>query len=180
MLMKELRLLMFLMICLCLYIPAKAETGQMIATMKNGKTVTVDLADGMVGEIWYDRNETEEQYVLSVYTGPITYENGRPVAQEGGKIWFESPMPDIANIDFSGLASIGAIQADNGISVDVAGGKVSVTGVNGHVTATVYSLDGIVRDSFTLTQDAVIDLNLYGAGMHIVKVGNTTFKIVTK
>lgn len=178
--MRKLRQLMLLMVCLCLYIPAKAEAGQMVATTKDGKKVTVDLTSGMQGVAWAEKIDNELTYSISVYTGQVKYEGNRPVAQEGGKIWFEMQISNISNIDFTGLASVGRLQADDGIAVDVAGGKVKVSGVTEPVTATIYSLDGIERDRITLTHDAVIDLNLYGAGMHIVKVGSATFKILTK
>lgn len=184
--MRKLQHLMVSMLCFSPFLSASAITGTMVATTADGNKVAVELENQMQAGMWTLR-EADSPLIFYVFTGAMAVdETGRPVPaepQEGqlpGKIWFEMPVAELAGLEFTGLASVEAVSAGKGVAVNVTDGTVSVSGVESPVEINVYSLSGMPEGRMTITQDAVVDLNRYGSGMHLVKVGSATFKIMMK
>ena len=160
---------------------AFAEKGTMTAVTTDNKSVTVNLADGMQSVCWAE-TAANKPLMVSVFTGETTYDNnGRLTAVAGkGEIHFEMEIANLKSISFSGLTSVGAIAADGDVTVDIVSGKVRVSGVTEALDFSIYRLDGTETGRMRITSDMEIDLKQYGTGMHLVRIGKRTFKIMTR
>ena len=160
---------------------AFAEKGTMTAVTTDNKSVTVNLADGMQSVCWAE-TAANKPLMVSVFTGETTYDNnGRLTAVAGkGEIHFEMEIANLKSISFSGLTSVGVIAADGDVTVDIVSGKVRVSGVTEALDFSIYRLDGTETGRMRITSDMEIDLKQYGTGVHLVRIGKRTFKIMTR
>lgn len=153
--------------------PASAEEGKMIARTVDGRTMSVNLMEGMNSTVSLTEEGNSVKYMFKVL-GPYDYET------QTSEILFEVPVINMESIEFTGLASIRSVNAGESVSVDILGGKVSVAGVDLPVTVCVYSIDGKKEMETVFDHDMEFDLHRYGAGIHMVKVGSIIFKILVK
>lgn len=75
---------------------------------------------------------------------------------------------------------VGQIAADSNVKVNVAEGTIQLKGVENPVTVEICSISGMLEDRIEAEGDMIIDLNRYGVGVHVVTVGSSTFKILTR
>ncbi len=159
--------------CLGHPLMADAEESRMIATMTDGKTVSVALVDGMQATVDSVEKGADIMYLFRV-NGPMDYET------QTAELLFEMPVVDMSGIEFTDVASVEEISANGGVIVDIAGGMLSVSGVESPVTLCVYALDGKSVLEMVVDRDTRIDLSRYGQGVHIVRIGSVKFKIMLR
>lgn len=152
---------------------AGAEEGRMIATATNGKTVSVTLVDGMQATVDSMEEGTDVIYLFRV-NGPMDYET------QTSELLFEMPVVDMSGIEFTGVASVEGLSAGQGIVVDIDGGILSVSGVESPVSVSVCTLDGKSVLERVIDCDTELDLRRCGRGIHMVRVGSVTFKIMLR
>lgn len=169
-------------------LPMSANKGEMKALLRDGTTVSVKLADNMQGTFYYLVGKASP-YNLLVYTGKIVYDNtGKPYEDQGnpyegeepGKIYFDMQMDKISDLSFADVVSVDEIQAGTNIRVDLENGIVTLSGIVSPVDVTVHSASGQLQHEERVLSDRKIDIRTLGEGVHIVKVGSSTFKILTK
>lgn len=169
-------------------LPMSAGKGEMRALLRDGTTVSIELADNMQGTFYYILGFTP-YYNLLVYSGKIAYDyTGEPyevkgdpdTGEESGKIYFDMEMDEISDLSFADIVSVNEIQAGTNVRVDLDNGVVSLSGIVSPVDVTVHSVSGQLQYEERVSSDRKIDIRGLGAGVHIVKAGSSTFKILTK
>lgn len=163
-------------------------TPQIIATTITGETLTAELRHNMVASSWY-LNQTDAPVMLSIHTGNVLIdpETGKLTAlpadeshPEEGKIWMEMKVTDLQNIRFLYESSVKGISVPNSIKVNILEGQIAFTNVEEPVNISIYDAAGLLEDSLSIPHDMTVDISRLGAGIHIVKAGSLTFKILTK
>lgn len=155
----------------------------MVKTLE-GKTLTVNLVDNMYGSIWVGKT-ADSSVNFYVYTGyPVKDETGRPVTSEGdqsGTVYLDMPVSSLEEIKFfEDSSAVNDIDLDADIKVDVAEGLVSVTGVQKAVRVIISDLSGILIHNGMISSDAVFNLKEAGAGVYVVNVDGSQFKLLVK
>ena len=186
--MRKLRQLFLTGLLALVSIPMFAEKGEMKAKLRDGTTVSVELVNGMQSTVW-TLHEDGASLNLMVYTGRILNdETGKPYEDPGdpesgqisGKIHFDMELDKISDISFSGLASVNEISAGPDIRIDVKNGLISISGVESPIDVPIHSTAGMLQYEERVTSDRMIDVRALGTGVHVVKAGSSTFKILTK
>ena len=186
--MRKIRLLFLTGLLALGALPMFAVKGEMRASLRDGTTVTVELTDGMNGTIW-TLYEAGSPLNLLVYTGMVSFDdNGQPYEetenleawQNPGKIHFNMEVDKISDLSFTGLVSVDEIRTGTNVCFDIENGVVSISGVESPINVTVHSVSGQLEYEERVSSDCRIDIRALGTGVHIVKAGSSTFKILTK
>lgn len=186
--MHKFKQLAVIVLVLLAALPMSADKGEMRVSLRDGTTVSVELADKMQGTFYYILGFTPH-YNLLVYSGKIAFDyTGEPYEAEGdpnsgeehGKIYFDMEMDEISDLSFADIVSVDEIQGGADIGIDLENGVVSLSGIVSPVDVTVHSVSGQLQYEEKVSSDRKIDIRLLGAGVHIVKAGSSTFKILTK
>lgn len=169
-------------------LPMLAVKGEMRALLRDGTTVSVELTNQMTGTIWY-LYEPGSPFNLMVCTGMVSFDDkGQPYEEAGnpeagqnpGKIHFNMEVEKVSDLSFTGLVSVDEIRTGTNVRVDLENGVVSISGVESPIDVTVHSVSGQLQYEKRVSSDCKIDIRALGAGVHIVKAGSSTFKILTK
>lgn len=169
-------------------LPMLAVKGEMRALLRDGTTVSVELTNQMTGTIWY-LYEPGSPFNLMVCTGMVSFDDkGQPYEEAGnpeagqnpGKIHFNMEVEKVSDLSFIGLVSVDEIRTGTNVRVDLENGVVSISGVESPIDVTVHSVSGQLQYEKRVSSDCKIDIRALGAGVHIVKAGSSTFKILTK
>lgn len=186
--MRKIRLLFLTGLLALGALPMFAVKGEMRASLRDGTTVTVELTNGMNGTIW-TLYEAGSPLNLLVYSGTISFDDeGQPYEEAGnpeagqnpGKIHFNMEVDKISDLSFTGLVSVDEIRTGTNVCFDIKNGIVSISGVESPIDVTVHSVSGQLQYEERVSSDCRIDIRALGTGVHIVKAGSSTFKILTK
>jgi len=162
-----------------------AESPAIIVTDPEGGTTSLVLEHGMAGTYYYQSADSKV-INLEIVKGHFTYdENGNRIpdvnSSNPGEVIFDMPVSSISRIDFKGaLSDVKEIMDDNGLVVDLADSVLKFRQVTSPVELLVYTPDGVMESRMTVDKEMEIDLREFGIGLHIVKAGNRTFKILVK
>ena len=162
-----------------------AETPEIVVTSSDGSTTSLVLEEGMSGTYYSPKSESATVN-LQIIKGDFTYdENGNriPDTSSGnpGKVFFDMSVNTISAIDFMGtVAAVSEIVDDNNLAIYLADAILKFSGVKSPVEIIVCSADGVTELHRTVTVDTEINLREYGSGLHIVKAGSRSFKILVK
>ncbi len=116
--MHKFKQLAVMVLVLLAALPMSAAKGEMRASLRDGTTVSVELADNMQGTFYYILGFTPH-YNLLVYSGKIAFDyTGEPYEAEGdpntgeehGKIYFDMEMDEISDLSFADIVSVDEIQ----------------------------------------------------------------------
>ena len=160
-------------------LPMLAVKGEMRALLRDGTTVSVELTNQMTGTIWY-LYEPGSPFNLMVCTGMVSFDDKGQPYEEAGKIHFNMEVEKVSDLSFTGLVSVDEIRTGTNVRVDLENGVVSISGVESPIDVTVHSVSGQLQYEKRVSSDCKIDIRALGAGVHIVKAGSSTFKILTK
>ncbi len=186
--MRKIRLLFLTGLLALGALPMLAVKGEMRALLRDGTTVSVELTNQMTGTIWY-LYEPGSPFNLMVCTGMVSFDDkGQPYEEAGnpeagqnpGKIHFNMEVEKVSDLSFTGLVSVDEIRTGTNVRVDLENGVVSISGVEYPIDVTVHSVSGQLQYEKRVSSDCKIDIRALGAGVHIVKAGSSTFKILTK
>lgn len=175
-----------LMLSILPLLSAFADDAKMTATAIDGRKYEIKLTENMQGSIHGTWSDLDEPYSIYVYSGAVNFdENGIPVADESpewgepGKIWLIMPVTEVKKISFSGTSAIDEVN-DNEISISISESRVSISSVTEPVMMRIFSTDGRKEAEMTLTQDSTVDISRHGSGVHVITIGNATFKMLVK
>lgn len=163
---------------------AHADPAKVVVTDVDGKTTSISLCDEMEGYYDYDRSANELK--LRIVSGTFTYdENGNQIpdtsAENPGVVHLAMPVYKVGGLDFYGVdTAVDEIGADSNLTIDLMAGRLVFRGVTAPVDLTVSSLDGIMEFEEKVVGDKEIDMTALGSGVHLVKAGDKTFKMLVK
>lgn len=150
-----------------------ADESAMVITAKDGATTRIVLARWMKGGI-----------IDGTYNGGeagTLYFTVRDSNSDDAVELLSMPVSQLDKIDFENVwAGVNATGADNTLTVNVAEGKLFIAGITAPLLLTVYGVDGTVEENTEIKNDCEWSLAQYGVGLHIVKIGTLTFKIMIK
>ena len=152
------------------FLGARADIDTVRVVCTDNSTTDFTLTFGM-GANYEGTNPIN--MVLFRYGG--TYENQEEL--------MKVPLADVTDfLFFDSTASPGGVNgvASDHIRVDLTRGVVGFTGVTSPLELSVASVSGALEFSSQIYGDGSIDIKRFGAGIHIVKLGKTTFKILVK
>lgn len=159
---------------------ANAEKATVVVTGTDGNTTQIELCDGMSGSYNYVENVLH----LRITTGQFIYQDGQLVpdttSENPGVLYLSMPVTRIDNLVFLDVAEIKGIENNNGLSIDLHNSVLKFKGVTKPLELTISSIDGKIEATCSLKADTEIDMVKYGSGLHIVKAGERTFKILVK
>ncbi len=165
----------------CAGLSASGASPSVIVITADWKTISFDITGDMFSVYTQPKGEP---MALVLYTGNVEMDdNGKihPSADiPGSIIYLDMPLDNLEYMSFSGLSGVEDVTVSAKVNVDVDGGKMRVTQVESPVKISVWSAAGVAEAAFTITSDTEIDIARYGAGVHIVDIDGTTFKILTK
>lgn len=164
----------------CAALSAHATSPVVTVTTSEWKTISFEVAEYM-SAVYIQPQEGPMSLVF--YSGNVVPgDDGklRPADSDPGKIYLDIPVDDLEYVSFSKMSGVDNALVSAEVKVDVADGKVRLTGVRTPVKVAVWSASGMAEAAMTVTSDTEIDIARFGAGVHIVGIDGTTFKILTK
>ena len=165
----------------CAGLSASGASPSVTVITADWKTISFDVTGDNMFSVY--TQPKDEPMALVLYTGNVEMDdNGKyhPSADNPGTIYLDMPLDNLEYMSFSGLSGVGDVAVSAKVNVDIDGGKMRVTQVESPVKISVWSAAGVAEAAFTITSDIEIDIARYGAGVHIVDIDGTTFKILTK
>ena len=123
------------------------------------------------------KNGSTPTYVLGEDTR-ITFANANMCFADTDYA-FEVPLTDIVKWTYEEqIASVGYV-VDNGVAIFRNGDIITVSGLEPGADVTVYAIDGkLTHSGSSHSAVYVMDAAEWTPGMYVIKVGNSSFKIV--
>lgn len=147
-------------------------------TTVNGKLFGINLANMMEG-IFNNSGE------FVVQTLEYNDDGSWKVDEDGNRVtttYLTIPGTELKSVAFSkepsGVAAPGA-EKEFDMAYDVRTSMLRVTGAQGK-SISIFSVDSRLEFNAEAEAETVIDMSRFGAGVHIVKIDKTTFKLLVK
>lgn len=165
-------------------VTAKADSPSIVITDTQGRNSTFILEDFMFGN--FVTAPDTKALTFEVSTGFFTYDSeGNRIPDDSsikpGTVLLTMPLEDLREVAFKGvLSEVKTIGVKSGMTVDLRSNSLVFTGVDAPFLLTVATPDGLIKDRIRITEDRTVSLEPYGSGLHIIKAGDRTFKIMNR
>lgn len=161
-----------------------AQAASIDVRLSDGSLLSVEMQDQMSCRMYLQQAGDVRPLHLTLSTGEVTITQDGLVPYEGsgnpGIVWLDVELEKISDVQFNNLSTGIAAPVASGAHIHLNDGVLSVSGVKSPIGIKVTDLRGINIHASIIDTDTVIDLNNFGSGMYLVKIGSETLKIMVK